>query len=454
MSLTRKILLLVAGVVALFLTLNLTVLPFVTQRYFYGFLQQFYTETQQDKIDAEILNLIKQFPDQAPELLEKYRELDDDLNKLATGFETYIDTNPVFSRDSVGQYLENSGVEKKQVEDVIGLNAMSAFLRTVPLGFSFSDGTDPKRQFVSQVLVAMLWLNIIFVLVIVGFVLYFLRKAFQPVRAVTDTLDNFTTSWRKVLEYSRNDEFRPLVDSLNNLRLRLDHQESIRTQFLADMSHELRTPMTAIRVYLEGIKDGVIQLNTKNIEALTGELARLTRIVESLMHFQTFESRPTDFSHTKINLIDVFSIIQETHSGELSHHGQSMTYVGPKRATIVFDHDSLIQIFHNVVGNFLRYAGSGTQLRVNFFHESTTDIIIFQDNGRWVKANDLPYLKEKFYQADKSKSGDVRDRGLGIGLSIIDKIVRDAGGAVDLISAEGEWFTVRIEIPHQKAQWK
>lgn len=75
---------------------------------------------------------------------------------------------------------------------------------------------------------------------------------------------------------------------------------------------------------------------------------------------------------------------------------------------------------------------------MNFFHESTTDIIIFQDNGRGVKAEDLPYLKEKFYQADKSKSGDVRDRGLGIGLSIIDKIVRDAGGAVDLISAEGE----------------
>lgn len=382
MSLTRKILLLVAGVVALFLILNLTVLPFVTQNYFYGFLQQFYAETQQDKIDAEILSLIKQFPDQAPELLEKYRELDEDLNKLATGFEAYIDANPVFNRDSVGKYLEDSGVEKKQVEDVIGLNAMSAFLRTVPLGFSFSDGTDPKRQFVSQVLVAMLALNIVFVLVIVGFVLYFLRKAFQPVRAVTDTLDNFTTSGRKMLEYSRNDEFRPLIDSLNNLRLRLDHQESIRTQFLADMSHELKTPMTAIRVYLEGIKDGVIQLNNKNIEALTGELARLTRIVESLMHFQTFESRPTEFHHTKINLLDIFNIIQETHSGELSHHRQSMSYVGPKRATMVFDHDSLVQIFHNVVGNFLRYAGQGTQLRVNFFHENTTDILIFQDNGR------------------------------------------------------------------------
>ena len=184
------------------------------------------------------------------------------------------------------------------------------------------------------------------------------------------------------------------------------------------MSHELKTPMTAIRVYLEWIKDGVIQINTKNIDSLTGELGRLTRIVESLMHFQTFESRPTDFRHTKINFIDVFNIVQETHSGELSNHKQTMVYAWPKKATMVFDQDSLVQIFHNIVGNFLRYAGPDTQLRVNFFHESSTDILIFQDNGR--------------------------------GLSIIDKIVRDAGGAVDIISVQGTGFTARIEIPHQK----
>lgn len=451
MSLTRKILLLVAGVVALFLTLNLTVLPYVTQRYFFDFLQTFYAETRQNEIDAEILSLIKEYPEDAPELLQKYREIDEDLDKLTTGIETYIDTSPTFNRDSVGEYLEESGVETKQVEDVIGLNAMSTFLRNAPLGFSFSDGTDPKRQFVMQVLVAMIAINILFVLIVVGFVLYFLRKSFQPIHAVTDTLDNFTTSGGKTLDYQGKDEFRPLVDSLNNLRLRLDHQESIRTQFLADMSHELKTPMTAIRVYLEWIKDGVIQLNTKNIDSLTAELGRLTRIVESLMHFQTFESRPTDFRHAKINFLEVFRMIQETHSGELSNHGQSMVYDGPKRANIVFDHDSLVQIFHNIVSNFLRYAGHGTQLRVNYFHESTTDILIFQDNGRGVTAGDLPYLKEKFYQAEKSKTGDIRDRGLGIGLSIVDKIVRDAGGAVDVISAEGQWFTVRIEIPHQKA---
>ncbi len=228
----------------------------------------------------------------------------------------------------------------------------------------------------------MLGINFLFVLLIVIFVLYFLRKSFQPIRAITDILDNFTASGGRMLDYDRNDEFRPLIDSLNSLRMRLDHQERIRTQFLTDMSHELKTPMTAIRVYLEGIKDGVIQLNAKNIDALAGELARLIRIVESLMHFQTFESRPTEFHHTKINIQDIFHIVQETHSGELSHHRQSMTYAGPKRATVVFDHDNLVQIFHNVVSNFLRYAGPDTQLRVNFLREQHTDILIFQDNGR------------------------------------------------------------------------
>jgi signal transduction histidine kinase len=59
----------------------------------------------------------------------------------------------------------------------------------------------------------------------------------------------------------------------------------------------------------------------------------------------------------------------------------------------------------------------------------------------------LPYLKEKFYQVDKSKTGDIKDRGLWVWLSIVDKIVQDSGGFVDIISAPWDGFTIRIEIP-------
>ena len=447
MTLTRKIVFLIAIVVWLFITLNLVVLPFVTKRYFFDFLQQFYTESRENQIDSDILNLIQKFPDQAPELLEQYRDIDADLNKLVTGFEDYLNTDPIFNRDSVWKVLKTSGVEEKQIDEVIGLNAMSVFLKSVPFGFNFISENDPKKIFINQVLVAMLAINIAFVALLSVVILYFLRQSFQPIRTITNTLDTFSASSWNMLEYSRNDEFRPLIDSLNNLRLRLDHQEQIRAQFLTDMSHELKTPMTAIGVYLEGIQDGVIQLNTKNINALTSELSRLTRIVESLMHFQMFESLPTVFRHEKISIYEIFSIVQETQSQELNHNLQTMNYAGPKRANMVFDKDSLIQIFHNITANFLRYAWSGTQLRINFFEEWDTNILMFQDNGIGVGVEDLPYLKEKFYQVDKAKTGDIRERGLWVGLSIVDKIVRDAGWFVDLISAPGDGFTLRIEIP-------
>jgi hypothetical protein len=91
----------------------------VTQRYFYDFLQQFYTESRENQIDADILNLIKKFPDQAPVLLAQYRDIDTDLNKLVTGFEEYVNTDPVFNRDSVGAVLKKSGVAEKQIDEVI-----------------------------------------------------------------------------------------------------------------------------------------------------------------------------------------------------------------------------------------------------------------------------------------------------------------------------------------------
>ena len=326
MTLTRKIIFLIAIIVGLFITLNLTVLPFVTRNYFFDFLQQFYTEQREDQLDAEILNLIKKFPNQAPELLEQYRDIDSDLNKLVSGFEEYINTDPVFNRDSVGAALKDSGVEEKQIDEVIGLNAMSIFLKTAPFGFDFTGENDPKKAFINQVLAVMLIINIGFVILLSVFLLYFLKRSFQPIRTITNTLDSFTSASGNLLEYNRNDESRPLIDSLNNLRLRLDHQEQIRAQFLTDMSHELKTPMTAIGVYLEGIQDGVIQLNTKNINALTSELSRLTRIVESLMHFQMFESRPTIFRYEKISLYEIFTLIQETHSQELNGHLQTMNY--------------------------------------------------------------------------------------------------------------------------------
>lgn len=93
-----------------------------------------------------------------------------------------------------------------------------------------------------------------------------------------------------------------------------------------------------------------------------------------------------------------------------------------------------MQIFHNVITNFLRYAGEKSTLTIQYHSVQGGDMLTFTDDGVGVCDSEIPYLKEKFYQVDKSKTGDIAHRGIGVGLSIVDKIIREIGGHMDLIS--------------------
>jgi len=170
--------------------------------------------------------------------------------------------------------------------------------------------------------------------------------------------------------------------------------------------------MAAIRVYLEGIQDGVIKLNEKNIQSLIDEIKRLTRIVESMMTFQTFEEKIINFRFEDINLRDLVNWMQEYYQSELSSTSQKVAFLGSNSDHVVFDRDYLMQIFHNVISNFIKYSGNNTTMTIEHHSEGKVEILSFKDNGAGVPANELPYLKEKFYQVDKAKSGDIESRGI------------------------------------------
>ena len=118
------------------------------------------------------------------------------------------------------------------------------------------------------------------------------------------------------------------------------------------MSHELKTPMAAIRVYLEGIQDGVIKLNEKNTASLIDEIKRLTRIVESMMTFQTFEEKVIDFRFEEVFLDDLTAWMQDYYQSELLSSDQKIVFSGDQSEFVVFDRDYLIQIFHNVAVSY------------------------------------------------------------------------------------------------------
>lgn len=461
MTIAKKIVLLIFGVITVFIGCNIFFLQFFTGQYFYDYLEDLRTEIKAvnkaeetkariSDIESEIFEIIAQYPEQAPALLEKYQIINQDLTTLSNALEAYIDSEPEINSENVSNYLVRQWVRPADVDEIIDTSSIATFLQNAPLTLSFGAEKTPERIFVTKVLSSVLLVNLALLAVLTIGVYIYVRRLFRPIDRITRNINRIIHSSRyDKIRYERSDEFQVLIESINDLNEKLSHQESIRSQFLTDMSHELKTPMAAIRVYLEGIQDGVIKLNEKNTQALIDEIKRLTRIVESMMTFQTFEEKAISFRFEKIKLKELSVWMQEYYQGELSATKQTIKFIWNARETVVFDRDYLMQVFHNAISNFIRYAGEWSTLCIEHHTEWEGEVLSFKDDGVGVDADELPYLKEKFYQVDKAKSGDIEKRGIGVGLSIVDKVVRELGGHMDLMSKKGEGFHIVLHFPQQ-----
>jgi two-component system, OmpR family, phosphate regulon sensor histidine kinase PhoR len=98
---------------------------------------------------------------------------------------------------------------------------------------------------------------------------------------------------------------------------------------------------------------------------------------------------------------------------------------------IRMDRNSFVQILHNIFSNFIKYAGTDTTLTCRYTREKDSIKIEFSDNGIGIPADEISLVREKFYRVDKSRTRDV-NMSMGIGLSIIDHIIRIHDGSLEI----------------------
>ena len=106
----------------------------------------------------------------------------------------------------------------------------------------------------------------------------------------------------------------------------------------------------------------------------------------------------------RIDLIETLSVVAKEYEPKLKKQGQYLSFRESKKFYIMADPDKWMQMLHNIMSNFLKYAGKNTTLSVGFFHDEQWTHVLFADNGAGVPMREVPFLKEKFYQVDKSRS--------------------------------------------------
>ncbi|HLZ71961.1 MAG TPA: ATP-binding protein [Dehalococcoidia bacterium] len=235
-------------------------------------------------------------------------------------------------------------------------------------------------------------------------------------------------------------------------RLRLE-METARRHLLAAVSHDLRTPLSAIRVMLEAIEDGVVD-DAETIEryhhAMQGEVARLSGLIDDLFELSQIEAGVVGLRRERADIGDLITETAEAMRAEAERAGVRLcSEFSEALPPISVDMQKLHRVLGNLLANAVRHTPAGGSVRLGAAADAATLAIVVADSGEGIAAEDLPHVFERFYRGDKSRSR--AGGGAGLGLAIARGLVQAHGGQIDVQSTPGAGATFTVRLPLDSA---
>lgn len=286
------------------------------------------------------------------------------------------------------------------------------------------------------------------ILIIMGIMAsYFIKSVLDPVIRVTETAKRIAAgSYGVQMEKKSDDEMGDLVDSINDMSMKIDQAERTQSEFISSVSHELRTPLTAINGWAETLYNGEVRGAAdvkKGMGIIVSEAQRLTRMVEELLEFSRMETGRFNLSVEPIDILAELEDAVYTYREFFRRKGLELIYTECEEELPIIsgDPERLRQVFCNLLDNADKHGGSGGQVEVSVGREGENVAIRIRDHGPGVPGEELPFIKYKFYK------GSSKARGSGIGLAVCDEIVNSHGGSLDIANASGGGCSVTVRLP-------
>ncbi len=243
-------------------------------------------------------------------------------------------------------------------------------------------------------------------------------------------------------------DFARLARSFNRMVVELDRADQQRRNLTADVAHELRTPLHIIQGNLEGIIDGVYAPTEDHITATLDETRSLARLIEDLRTLSLAESGQLPLICESVDLYDLMADVCTSFSGQAETAGVDLALdIQSDRSLLVWgDVGRLDQVLSNLVANALRYTPHGGRIEIAAGSLDGGVWIRVADTGVGISAEDLPYIFDRFWKGDRSRTR-ADGAGSGLGLAIARQLVHAHGGTIEASSTVGQGTAFRIELP-------
>ena len=274
-------------------------------------------------------------------------------------------------------------------------------------------------------------------------------------RRITSPIIDLTRTSKKIsrrelyhrVEVKGDDEIAELAKAFNDMVGNLEHSETLRKNLVADVAHELRTPLAILRGNFESLQDGALAPTPEVIISLHDEVLRMTRLVGDLQELSLAEAgklplhlKPVEVSGLVEKIVEPVRTVAAVKNTSLD------IYIQEDLPAANIDQDRISQVLLNLLNNALQHTPEGGSIIISAAGEGNNLLLSVRDTGQGIPQNDLPFIFERFYRADKSRNR--AGGGTGLGLAIAKGFVEAHGGKIwaENASDTGSIFKVRLPI--------
>lgn len=275
------------------------------------------------------------------------------------------------------------------------------------------------------------------------------RRITTPITRVINTARMISKGYfgDRSYEQTSTKEINQLTDTINDLASTLETQEKLRKRLTGDVAHELRTPVATLRSHLEAMIDGIWEPSSDRLRSCHEETMRMNRMIGDLEKLARYESDNMILKKEVFCLFELIKMMMHNFENEFMQKNIKFN-IQCEPNKLFADKDKISQVIVNLISNALKYSKSGGQVEIAAVSDEFNTTITVSDTGIGISEEDLPYVFERFYRADKSRNR--MTGGSGIGLTITKAIVEAHKGSISVSSKLDEGTVFTVVLPRQE----
>ncbi|MEM7798257.1 MAG: ATP-binding protein [Chloroflexota bacterium] len=269
----------------------------------------------------------------------------------------------------------------------------------------------------------------------------------HPIQELTAATEAMATGdLKQHVPIRSEDELGRLARSFNQMSADLAEATRQRRQMTADIAHDLGTPLQIISGYVESMTDGTLAPTMDRLGLISAEIEHLRRLIEDLDLLSQTDTQSLRLQMQPIDTATFLEQIALSFTPIAKPEGvQLKTNIGDTLPVIEADQERLMQVMGNLLSNALRYTPGGERIIISGQRQDDQVVLQVKDHGAGIAPEDLPYIFERFYRADTSRTEGGK---MGLGLAISKALVEAMNGAISAHSqGVGQGTTLTVSFP-------